>query len=136
MATQSLRGEGTSSEARGAIWTTVKKLFVLVRAGAGPFGSITVVRDAGDGVATIDVEYRSRYVTGAVGSKEDTGLNHVFRCLCSAERQPADALENAGVVRLPGRVCPRHRINIDAVKSQRVRRGASKAVDRAAIRGP
>ncbi len=55
-------------------------LFTICRARAGPLRAITVIGNAGNGVTAIDVEDRSGYVTGAIGSKEDARLNHVFWC--------------------------------------------------------
>ncbi len=40
---------------------------IFLGARARPLRAITVIRDAGDGVAAVDVENRSGYVTGAVG---------------------------------------------------------------------
>src|SRR6266403_1978507 len=111
-------------------------LFLLLGARARPLRAVAVIGDAGDCVAAVDVEDRSGDVTRNFGSKKHAGFNHVLGGFGSSQRQPADALDYARAVGLARRVAARYRIDIDAVKSQRVRRRAGEAVDGAAIGGP
>jgi hypothetical protein len=45
-----------------------KQLFIFLRSRPRPLRAITVIGDSGDGVTAVDVEDRSRYVTGAIRS--------------------------------------------------------------------